>query len=139
MTVIETNAGASTSSNVDKPAETAEEKEQFLAQSFRRLTSNLSEAHNVKETESPVTKLIKNLQSLNVSKRALTCATFSEHSPILVVGDSTGVVTLYRILRPCVVTNEASIEGFERMKQAVVHQADPATAAKLTSLEKSSA
>jgi hypothetical protein len=88
-----------------------------------------------KEEDTPVNKLLKNLQHIQQTKRALTTVLFSEFSPILIVGDSRGVVTLYRILKPTAVTNETKVEKSHKLRQAILRQSDPVTAAKLTSFD----
>ena len=88
-----------------------------------------------KEDDTPVNKLLKNLQALQKSKRALTSVVFSEHSPILIVGDSRGVVTLYRILKPNAVTTESKLEGTRKLRDAILATADPTLAAKLNSFD----
>ena len=84
-----------------------------------------------KEEETPVNKLLKNLQQLQANKRSLTTVLFSDHSPILIVGDSRGVVTLYRILKPNAVGTETKAEKTMKLRQAILRQADPVTTAKL--------
>lgn len=89
------------------------------------------------DDDTPVHKLLKNLQAMQQTKRSLTTVVFSEHSPILIVGDSRGVVTLYRVLKPNAVTNETKVEKSHKLRQAILRQADPVTAAKLVAFETS--
>ena len=88
-----------------------------------------------KDDDTPVSKLLKNLQQMQQTNRSLTTVIFSEHSPIIIVGDSRGVVTLYRVLKPIAVTNETKAEMSSKLKQAIFRQADPVTAAKLLSYD----
>ena len=53
--------------------------------------------------ENPVSRLLRNLTTTapaRISNRVLTCVIFGEHTPVLVVGDAKGCVTVYRVLEP---------------------------------------
>lgn len=81
---------------------------------------------------SPVVKLLKNLKNGAAARRSLTCLLFSENSPVMVVGDSKGCVTVYRVRDDIITppTSEAADQK-ERLQQAVWRQTDPAEATKL--------
>lgn len=150
VTIIDTNADpalwAAGGIQSTVPADTKTETEDDLDAVSPGATALLSTgasagAHRGRqETEkrdedTPVTKLLKNLQQLQQNKRSLTSVLFSEHSPILIVGDSRGVVTLYRVLKPSAVTTESKLERSRKLRQAILKQADPALAAKLNSFD----
>ncbi|CAE7591759.1 Dnai4, partial [Symbiodinium microadriaticum] len=65
------------------------------------------------EKDTPVTRLLKNLANGNgnAARRTLTTVTFSANSPVAVVGDSTGVVTVYRVNDPQTITEEGNPAG----------------------------
>ena len=99
--------------------------------------------------ESPVARLLKNLaQAKNNSsskekktdtkkRRSLTSVLFSEQSPITVVGDVNGAVTLYRVIDPVTVLLEGPLQQVQRLKSSIFSQADPGDATKLISYEDS--
>ena len=84
------------------------------------------------DKETPVTRLLKNLANGTSSRRTLTTVTFSANSPVVVVGDSNGVVTVYRVNDPLTITEEGNpaAQTF-KLKEAVWRQADPSDVAKL--------
>ena len=61
----------------------------------------------------------------------MTCVKFSEHAPVIVVGDSKGVVTVYRVLSPPLITHMGPLQQFERLKSAVMSSCDPVTLQRL--------
>ena len=84
------------------------------------------------DKETPVTRLLKNLANGNASRRTLTTVTFSANSPVVVVGDSNGVVTVYRVNDPLTITEEGNPAAqILKLKEAVWRQADPSDVAKL--------
>ena len=83
------------------------------------------------DRESSVNKLLKSLAS-GQNRRMLTSVLFAETSPVVVVGDSTGVVTVYRVNEPVImrdVSHPADLT--ERLQDAVWRQADPAEVTKI--------
>lgn len=83
------------------------------------------------EKETPVTKLLQSLaQSGN--RRSLTCVLFGERSPIVVVGDNRGVVTVYRVMHPVLFTHQGPVQQMDRLREAILRQSDPMDAAKLS-------
>jgi len=83
------------------------------------------------DKETPVAKLLQSLaQSGN--RRSLTCVLFGERSPIVVVGDNRGVVTVYRVMNPVLFTHEGPVQQMERLREAILRQSDPMDAAKLS-------
>ena len=59
--------------------------------------------------------------------RILTCVQFSETAPAIVVGDSKGCVTVYRVIEPVIVTQMGPRQQEEKLKAAIV-KLDPAAA-----------
>jgi WD40 repeat protein len=78
----------------------------------------------------PVQRLMKNLSAPSTSK-ALTCVKFGERSPTVVVGDSLGVVSVYRLLQPIAITHEGPLQQMEKLKASILRQTDPERAARL--------
>ena len=78
----------------------------------------------------PVNRLLKNLGSPSPTK-SLTCVRFGERNPALVVGDSHGVVSVYRLIHPVAVTHEGPLQQMERLRSAVIRQTDPEKASRL--------
>jgi dynein intermediate chain 4, axonemal len=99
-------------------------------QSYSRNDRTGDEGGN--DNSTPVARLLKNLKSSAANKRTLTSLLFSENSPVMVVGDSKGSVTVYRV-RDDVITPPASesSQQKDRLQQAVWRQTDPAEATKL--------
>jgi len=78
-----------------------------------------------------VAKLIKNLSNAP-PKKMLTTVLFAENSPIAVVGDSHGGVTVFRINEPVIMQDIGHpMEQINRMKDAIFRQADPVDIAKI--------
>ena len=75
---------------------------------------------------------MKHLGQKNPSRRTLTTVTFSENSPVAVVGDSKGIITVYRVNEPIIIldTSNPSLQSL-KLKEAVWREADPADVAKL--------
>ena len=102
------------------------------AQGSRREYGSHRDANREDDKETPVTRLLKNLANGSTTRRTLTAVTFSENSPVAVVGDSTGVVTVYRVNDPLTITEEGNPAAqTAKLKEAVWRQADPSDAAKL--------
>ena len=78
----------------------------------------------------PVNKLLKNL-NVPSSTKSLTCVKFGERNPALVVGDSHGVVSVYRLIHPVAVTHEGPLQQMERLRSAILKQTDPEKANRL--------
>lgn len=74
--------------------------------------------------ESTVALLLKKL-SLTSEKRVLTTLLFGEKSPIIVVGDNRGAVTVYRILQPRTILNNGPLIEKQRLTDAILQQSDP--------------
>ena len=74
--------------------------------------------------EGNVALLLKKL-SMPSDKRILTTLLFGEKSPIIVVGDNRGAVTVYRILQPITILNNGPTQEKQRLKAAVIGQSDP--------------
>ena len=86
------------------------------------------------EPSSAVARLLKNLKNGASARRTLTSILFSEESPVMVVGDSKGSVTVYRIRDDIIIApSSETAEQKNRLQQAVWRQTDPAEAAKLQS------
>eukprot|EP00602_Paraphysomonas_sp_CaronLab_P000924 CAMPEP_0185032610 /NCGR_PEP_ID=MMETSP1103-20130426/20814_1 /TAXON_ID=36769 /ORGANISM="Paraphysomonas bandaiensis, Strain Caron Lab Isolate" /LENGTH=917 /DNA_ID=CAMNT_0027568567 /DNA_START=408 /DNA_END=3161 /DNA_ORIENTATION=- len=101
-------------------------------QNSRRDYGNRGEAQRDDDKETPVTRLLKNLASGASSRRTLTTVTFSENSPVAVVGDSKGVITVYRVNEPNIMTDISNpVAQTMKLKEAVWRQIDPSDAAKL--------
>jgi hypothetical protein len=77
-------------------------------------------------TETRINRLIKNLSNNmeNVGdipvKRVLTCVNFSESAPAVVVGDSNGTVTVYRVMDPVVVTQMGPLQQIDKIRDALM-------------------
>jgi hypothetical protein len=83
-----------------------------------------------KDKETPVNKLLRNLSHLG-KQRSLTSVLFGEKSPIVVVGDNRGTVTVYRVSKPVLITNEGPVQQMDRLRDAILRQSDPLEAVKL--------
>jgi hypothetical protein len=74
------------------------------------------------------------LSQQNPPRRTLTAVTFSENSPVAVVGDSRGVLTVYRVNEPVIISDISNPAAqTNKLKEAVWRQADPSDVAKLQS------
>lgn len=78
----------------------------------------------------PVSKLIRNLATI-APARGLTCVRFGEKSPIVVVGDNKGVVSVFRLMHPIAITHEGPLQQSEKLKKSIISQTDPEKAARL--------
>ena len=85
-----------------------------------------------RERETPVSKLLRSL-ALAGARRSLTCVLFGERSPIVVVGDNRGAVSVYRVTNPVLQTHEGPLQQAQKLRDAVLRQSDPLEAAKLSS------
>lgn len=118
------NPAASTSRKGTAPAQN---RKDFGA----RNDSNTRDDH---DKDTPVTRLLKHLSQQNPSRRTLTAVTFSENSPVAVVGDNKGVLTVYRVNEPVIVSDISNPAAQTiKLKEAVWRQADPSDVAKLQS------
>lgn len=72
-----------------------------------------------------ITSQLSNLPSLVNHRRVLTCVNFSERAPVIVVGDNSGAVTVYRVLSPTLITHLGPLQQTEGLKAAVLGSADP--------------
>ena len=73
--------------------------------------------------------------TLTPTRRKLTCVKFSEHAPVIVVGDSKGAVTVYRVLTPPLITHMGPRQQYERLKAAVFGSVDPVSLARLREID----
>eukprot|EP00607_Mallomonas_marina_P008937 CAMPEP_0182422554 /NCGR_PEP_ID=MMETSP1167-20130531/8285_1 /TAXON_ID=2988 /ORGANISM="Mallomonas Sp, Strain CCMP3275" /LENGTH=1009 /DNA_ID=CAMNT_0024600719 /DNA_START=93 /DNA_END=3122 /DNA_ORIENTATION=- len=83
-----------------------------------------------KDKETPVARLLRSLGQTG-NRRSLTSVLFGERSPIVVVGDNRGAVTVYRVTRPVLFTHEGPVQQRNKLRDAVLRQSDPLDAAKL--------
>lgn len=130
----------------EKPVENTEEidPDNLAALTANRREFGKTDA-NDEPKESPVAKLLRNLSekekgagTKREAKRSLTTVVFSEKSPTIVVGDTDGAVTLYRVIDPVTVLHEGPVQQVQRLKTSILRQSDPEGAAKLLSYEDSS-
>jgi len=101
----------------------------------RRDDHDREEGDRDRDRETPVSKLLKNLMAVSGSRRSLTCVLFGERSPIVVVGDSRGAVSVYRVVNPVLLTHEGPVQQAQKIREAVMKQSDPLEAAKLNVVE----
>ena len=129
-----------------KGAETVEEADPDNIAAFQGGRREFGKTDTKEESkESPVVKLLRNLSErekgssviTSESKRILTTVLFSEKSPTIVVGDSNGAVTLYRVIDPVTVLLEGPVQQVQRLKNSILRQSDPDGAAKLMFYEDS--
>jgi WD40 repeat protein len=86
--------------------------------------------------ESRIQRLVRNLGNENDNqRRVLTSVAFCERAPALVVGDSHGALTVYRIIDPVVITHMGPVQQTEKIKAAVA-ALDPSVAELLNNLNK---
>lgn len=86
------------------------------------------------DKDAPVARLLKHLSQQNPSRRTLTAVTFSENSPVAVVGDNKGILTVYRVNEPVIISDISNPAAqTTKLKEAVWRQADPADVVKLQS------
>ena len=64
-------------------------------------------------------------------ERCLTTVAFGQKSPTVVVGDSLGIVTMYRLRQFVVDSNEGPVQQTNKLKNAIFAQTDPADIAVL--------
>ena len=79
-----------------------------------------------KEDLTPVQRLLKNLTNDTNGKKTLTCLKFGEKTPTIVVGDSNGVVSVYRIFDPITITHQGPLQQKNKLINIVQKQTDPA-------------
>ena len=84
----------------------------------RPLGRSLSQVSAVRGGDAPVARLMKAL-SHSSAARSLTSLLFGEKSPTVVVGDSRGAVTVYRVLDPPTITHEGPLQQMARLKAAI--------------------
>lgn len=124
---------ASTPNQVGQITSTSR-KSTAASQSNRKEFGTRNDPNNREDNdkETPVTRLLKNLGQKNPSRRTLTTVTFSENSPVAVVGDSKGIITVYRVNEPVIISDisNPSVQTM-KLKEAVWREADPADVAKL--------
>lgn len=87
---------------------------------FRDEDSNLS----------AVNKLLKKL-AVDGKKKTLTSLQFGDKTPTIVVGDSRGAVTVYRIFDPVTITHMGPLQQTMKLKSAIMRLTDPTNAAML--------
>ena len=84
-----------------------------------------------------VQRLIHNLgddRKNTDQRRVLTSVTFCERAPAVVVGDSHGALTVYRVIDPVIITHMGPVQQTEKLKSAV-SALDPSVAELLKNLE----
>lgn len=79
--------------------------------------------------ESAVSKLLRSLSQAG-GRRSLTTVLFGERSPIVVVGDSRGAVSVYRVSNPVLFTHEGPLQQLQKLRVAVLRQSDAADSTK---------
>jgi len=86
--------------------------------------------------ESRIQRLVRNLEDNGKERRrrVLTSVAFCERAPAVVVGDSNGALTVYRVVDPVIITHMGPVQQTEKIKAAVA-SLDPAVAAILLSLD----
>jgi len=86
--------------------------------------------------ESRIQRLMRNLDDNGKQRRrrVLTSVAFCERAPAVVVGDSNGALTVYRVVDPVIITHMGPVQQTEKIKAAVA-ALDPAVAALLLSLD----
>ena len=100
------------------------------------LLRNLTESSNANPADEapPVTGADDSDAPAVPKRRVLTCVQFSETAPAIVVGDSKGCVTVYRVIQPVVITQLGPKQQEEKLETAVM-TLDPAAADQLKSSE----
>ncbi len=83
---------------------------------------------------SAVQRLLKKL-STDSKKKTLTSIQFGDKTPTIVVGDSRGAVTVYRIFDPVTITHQGPLQQTMKLKAAVKKLTDPSNAAMLESAD----
>jgi hypothetical protein len=88
-----------------------------------RNSSQNEQKEEPKETR--IQRLVRNLANDKEIEdipqhRTLTSVQFSESAPAVVVGDSNGTVTVYRVMEPVVVSGLGPLQQIEKMKSAVL-------------------
>ena len=113
-----------------------EAKEEVKETRIQRLLRNLTESSNTNLVdEAPLHSTIgDNDKIASPKRRVLTCVQFSETAPAIVVGDSKGCVTVYRVIQPVVITQLGPKQQEEKLEAAVM-TLDPAAADQLKSSE----
>ena len=86
--------------------------------------------------ESRIQRLVRNLEDdgKESRQRVLTSVAFCERAPAVVVGDSNGALTVYRVIDPVIITHMGPVQQAEKIKAAVA-ALDPSVAALLLSLD----
>lgn len=131
-----------------KPEETEEEEGEPGTRPGTHLTAVTAPSHKHHQEKvelAPVSKLLDNLKTARGKEiqgeedsnadpdacRKLSCVLFGLKAPTIVVGDRRGVVTLYRVDDPVLVTNQGPVQQTSRLQAAIISQTDPAEVAKL--------
>lgn len=87
--------------------------------------------HNKEEEKlTPMNKLLRNLSN-EPKRRVLTSVLFGEKNPVVVVGDNKGNVNVYRVFDPLTINHLGPLQQFQKLKEAVLRQTDPAIASSL--------
>lgn len=79
---------------------------------------------------SAVNRLLKKL-AVDGKKKTLTSLQFGDKTPTIVVGDSRGAVTVYRIFDPVTITHMGPLQQTMKLKSAIMRLTDPTNAAML--------
>ena len=100
----------------------------------RALGSAPAEVPEMKESR--IQRLVRNLEEGSQAKprRVLTSVAFCERAPAVVVGDSNGALTVYRVIDPVIITHMGPVQQTEKIKAAVT-ALDPSVAALLLSVD----
>jgi WD40 repeat protein len=91
---------------------------------FERLDLNGGAGKDADEVMSPVSKLLKNLAT-DSRKKVLTSLQFGVKTPTIVVGDSQGTVSVYRVFDPVTITHLGPLQQANKLNKAVIQQTDP--------------
>ena len=114
-----------------------ETKEEVKETRIQRLLRNLTESSGSSHVDEAPTINDDNGSQIISKRRILTCVQFSETAPAIVVGDSKGCVTVYRVIQPVVITQLGPRQQEEKLEAAVM-ALDPAAADHLKSSESKS-
>lgn len=116
-----------------KAAKKARQEEERVAQQniisgLPPVPFNIRNGQNEQKEEPKETRIQRLVRNLANDKeiedipqhRTLTSVQFSESAPAVVVGDSNGTVTVYRVMEPVVVSGLGPLQQTEKMKNAVL-------------------
>ncbi len=128
----EESATTAETDNAANTAGTARTKTNML--NGVRRDNHKAEAREDSDKDTPVPKLLKHLCT-GLPKRSLTSIIFAENSPVAMIGDNRGIITVYRINEPNIMKDiSLPVEQAKALTEAVYRNADPADIAKLSSV-----